>query len=77
MSNPLTARAGDLRAWQLVAAIAGGILLAGAVVVVLAAVSFGIADRVNGDKVRCNEIGGDLVARRYAEELAWDCWERF
>ena len=77
MSNPLTAKVNTLRAWQLALVIAAGILLAGAVVVILAAAGFGIADRLNGDKVRCNEIGGDLVERRYAKQLGWDCWERF
>ena len=77
MRNPLTIPARELRAWQLALAVAAGILLAGAIVVIAAAAGFGIADRLNGDKVRCNEIGGDLVERRYAEELGWDCWERF
>ncbi len=77
MPNPLTAKVNELRAWQLALVITAGILLASAIVVILAAASFGIADRLNGDKVRCNEIGGDLVERRYAEQLGWDCWERF
>lgn len=77
MSNPLTAKVNALRVWQLALVIAAGILLAGAVVVILAAAGFGIADRLNGDKVRCNEIGGDLIERQYAEQLGWDCWERF
>ena len=77
MRNPLTIPARELRAWQLALAVAAGILLAGAIVVISAAAGFGIADRLNGDKVRCQEIGGDLVERRYAEELGWDCWERF
>lgn len=77
MPNPLTAKVKELRAWQLALVITAGILLASAIVVILAAASFGIADRLNGDKVRCNEIGGDLVERRYAEQLGWDCWERF
>ena len=77
MRNPLTIPARELRVWQLTLAVAAGILLAGAIVVISAAIGFGIADRLNGDKVRCQEIGGDLVERRYAEELGWDCWERF
>ena len=77
MPNPLTAKVNELRAWQLVLVVAAGILLASAITFALAAASFGIADRLNGDKVRCNEIGGDLVERRYAEQLGWDCWERF
>lgn len=77
MTNPLTAKVKELRAWQLALVITAGILLASAITVALAAASFGIADRLNGDKVRCNEIGGDLVERRYAEQLGWDCWERF
>ena len=77
MPNPLAAKVKELRAWQLALVITAGILLAGAITVALTAASFGIADRLNGDKVRCNEIGGDLVERRYAEQLGWDCWERF
>ena len=76
MSDPLSARVPELRAWQLAAVIAGGILLAGAIAVVRAAAGFGIADRVNGDKVRCAEIGGGLVERRYAEEPGWNGQER-
>ena len=77
MSNPLSTPVRNLRVWQLAVAIAAGILLAGAIVITLAAASFGIADWVNGDKVRCDEIGGGLVDRRYAEALGWNCWERF
>lgn len=61
MSDPLSARVPELRVWQLAVVIAGGILLAGAIAVVLVAAGFGIADRVNGDKVRCAEIVGGLL----------------